>query len=105
VRVWNQGGHRYSTAGFDGGHSTIESNPSRGSADVFEELAPRDGEYRHHLQGRRQRLESREGSAARAFRTVPVTAGELMLGTWQQIALFELDTQARMPVVVQVLGE
>jgi secondary thiamine-phosphate synthase enzyme len=38
--------------------------------------------------------------------TVPVTAGKLHLGTWQQIFLLECDTRSRQrTVVVTVLGE
>jgi secondary thiamine-phosphate synthase enzyme len=38
--------------------------------------------------------------------TVPFVGGTLTLGTWQQIALVELDTRARdRRVVVQALGE
>ena len=37
--------------------------------------------------------------------TVPVDDHTLLLGTWQQIALVELDTRARQcEVVVQVIG-
>jgi secondary thiamine-phosphate synthase enzyme len=38
--------------------------------------------------------------------TIPFAERRLLLGTWQQIALFEFDTGARRPqVVVQLLGE
>ena len=38
--------------------------------------------------------------------TVPVGAGKLILGTWQQVFLLECDTRARQrTVVVTVLGE
>jgi secondary thiamine-phosphate synthase enzyme len=74
---------------------------------VFETLAPRDAEYRHHL-----RWGDDNGSShARAALlgpsiTVPVNDGQLMLGTWQQIALFEFDTRPRRrEIVVQIVGE
>ena len=75
--------------------------------EVFETLAPRDGDYRHHL-----RWGDDNGSShARAALlgpsiTVPFRDGKLMLGTWQQIALFEFDTRPRRrEIVVQLLGE
>jgi secondary thiamine-phosphate synthase enzyme len=38
--------------------------------------------------------------------TVPFVAGELALGTWQQIMLVEFDTRARRrEIVIQVMGE
>ena len=74
---------------------------------VFETLAPRDAEYRHHL-----RWGDDNGSShARAALlgpsiTVPFNDGKLMLGTWQQIALFEFDTRPRLrEIVVQTVGE
>ena len=74
---------------------------------VFEALAPRDGEYRHHL-----RWGDDNGSShARAAMlgpslTVPFVDGALTLGTWQQIILLEFDTQPRTrEVVIQMLGE
>jgi secondary thiamine-phosphate synthase enzyme len=74
---------------------------------VLETLAPRDAEYRHHL-----RWHDDNGSShARAALlgpsiTIPFRDGKLLLGTWQQIALFEFDTRPRRrEIVVQVLGE
>lgn len=74
---------------------------------VFEALAPRDGEYRHHL-----RWGDDNGSShARAAMlgpslTVPFVDGALTLGTWRQIILLEFDTQPRTrEVVIQMLGE
>ena len=38
--------------------------------------------------------------------TVPFSNGELMLGTWQQIVLVELDTKSRdRSLVLQIIGE
>lgn len=95
--------------GSTAGITTIEFEPGA-VADLnrlFESLAPRDGEYRHHL-----RWGDDNGSShARAALlgpsiTVPFADGELLLGQWQQIALFEFDTQARRrEIVVQIVGE
>ena len=38
--------------------------------------------------------------------TIPFKDGELMLGMWQQIVLFEMDTRQRMrEIIVQIIGE
>ncbi len=88
--------------------TTIEFEPGA-VADlnaVFERLAPRDGDYRHH-----ERWGDDNGSShVRAAMlgpslTVPFRQGELLLGTWQQIVLIELDTRPRTrQFIVQVLG-
>jgi secondary thiamine-phosphate synthase enzyme len=74
---------------------------------VFETLAPRGADYRHHL-----RWGDDNGSShARAALlgpsvAVPFTDGVLALGTWQQIALFEFDTRPRRrEIVIQIVGE
>jgi secondary thiamine-phosphate synthase enzyme len=38
--------------------------------------------------------------------TIPFKDGSLMLGTWQQIVLFEMDTRQRTrEIIVQIIGE
>ena len=70
--------------------TTIEFEPGA-IADfntVFEQLAPRDADYRHH-----ERWGDDNGSShVRAALlgpslTIPIVDGELTLGTWQQIML------------------
>jgi secondary thiamine-phosphate synthase enzyme len=89
--------------------TTIEFEPGA-VADLnrlLEEVAPRDGEYRHHL-----RWGDDNGSShARAALlgpslTVPFVDHRLLLGTWQQIMLLELDTRPRKrEIVIQIVGE
>lgn len=95
--------------GSTAGITTIEFEPGavHDLNGVFETLAPRDGAYRHHL-----RWGDDNGSShARAALlgpsvTVPFKDGQLLLGTWQQIALFEFDTRPRQrEIVMQVVGE
>jgi secondary thiamine-phosphate synthase enzyme len=78
--------------------TTIEFEPGA-VADlnaVFERLAPRHGDYRHH-----ERWGDDNGSShVRAAMlgpslTIPIVDGELTLGTWQQVLLLELDTRPR----------
>ena len=87
--------------------TTIEFEPGA-IADlngVFERLAPRDGEYRHH-----ERWGDDNGSShVRAAMlgpslTIPIVDGELTLGTWQQIMLLEFDTRPRSrEIVIQII--
>jgi secondary thiamine-phosphate synthase enzyme len=89
--------------------TTIEFEPGA-IADLnrlFEALAPRDGEYRHHLRWGDDNGSSHVRAALLGpSLTVPVVAGSLTLGEWQQIMLLEFDTRARRrEIVVQVSGE
>ena len=89
--------------------TTIEFEPGA-IADLnrlFEEIAPRHSDYRHHL-----RWGDDNGSShARAALlgpslTVPFVNAELVVGTWQQIMLLEFDTRPRKrEVVIQIVGE
>jgi secondary thiamine-phosphate synthase enzyme len=74
---------------------------------VFESLAPRDGKYRHHLRWGDDNGSSHVRAALLGPSVaVPFKNGELMLGTWQQIALFEFDTQPReRELILQIVGE
>ena len=93
--------------GSTAGITTIEFEPGA-VADlnsVFEDLAPRQGQYRHH-----ERWGDDNGSShVRAALlgpslTIPVVDGELTLGTWQQIMLLEFDTRPRdREIVIQVV--
>jgi len=74
---------------------------------VLETLAPRDGEYQHHLRWHDDNGSSHVRAALMGPSvTVPFVDGKLLLGTWQQIMLLELDTRARQrEVVVQIVGD
>jgi secondary thiamine-phosphate synthase enzyme len=89
--------------------TTIEFEPGA-VADLnrlFEELAPRDGDYEHHLRWGDDNGSSHVRAAlVGPSLTVPFAKGRLILGTWQQILLLELDTRARKrEVVFQIIGE
>lgn len=73
---------------------------------LFERLAPRDAEYRHHLRWGDDNGSSHVRAALLGPSiTVPFTDGELLLGTWQQIALLEFDTRPRRrEIVLQIVG-
>ena len=74
---------------------------------VFEALAPRGHEYRHHLRWGDDNGSSHVRAAlVGPSVTIPFKDGELLLGQWQQIALLEFDTRPRRrEVVIQIIGE
>ncbi|MEW5850246.1 MAG: secondary thiamine-phosphate synthase enzyme YjbQ [Myxococcota bacterium] len=68
-------------------------------------LAPMDRDYRHHLTG-----EDNGGAHLRNLVVghqvmVPVTAGKLDLGPWQQIFYAEFDGQRDKRLIIKVMGE
>ena len=95
--------------GSTAGVTTIEFEPGA-IADlnaVFERLAPRNGEYRHHLRWGDDNGSSHVRAALLGPSvTIPVVNGRLALGTWQQIMLLEFDTRPRQRnIIVQLMGE
>ena len=74
---------------------------------VLEELAPRRGDYQHHLRWHDDNGSSHVRAALIGPSvTVPFADGVLVLGTWQQIMLLECDTRGRdREIVIQVMGE
>ena len=95
--------------GSTAGMTTIEFEPGAVSDlnRVFEVLAPRDGEYRHHLRWGDDNGSSHVRAAlVGPSITIPFVDRALCLGTWQQIVLLEFDTQSRQrQIVVQMVGE
>jgi secondary thiamine-phosphate synthase enzyme len=96
-------------SGSTAGVTTIEFEPGA-IADlnrVFEDLAPRSGEYRHHLRWGDDNGSSHVRAALLGpSLTVPFMDGRLTLGTWQQIMLLEFDTRPRKrELVIQIVGE
>ena len=74
---------------------------------LFEQLAPRDGEYEHNLRwGDGNGYSHVRAALLGPSLHVPVAAGQLVLGTWQQIILCDFDNRPRRRrFVVQVRGE
>ena len=95
--------------GSTAGVTTIEFEPGalHDLNAVFETLAPRGGEYHHHLRWGDDNGSSHVRAALLGPSvTVPFRAGKLLLGEWQQIAVIELDTRPRRrEIVIQVVGE
>jgi secondary thiamine-phosphate synthase enzyme len=95
--------------GSTAGITTIEFEPGA-VADLnrmFEEIAPRRGEYRHHLRWGDDNGSSHVRAAMLGpSLAVPFVAGTLTLGTWQQIMLLEFDTRPRKrEYVIQIVGD
>ena len=74
---------------------------------VFDEIAPPDRDYRHHLRWGDDNGQSHVRAALIGpSLTVPFIGGRLTLGTWQQIVFLDFDTRSRARrLVVQVMGE
>lgn len=89
--------------------TTIEFEPGAISDfnRLFESLAPRGADYRHHLRWGDDNGSSHVRAALLGpSLTVPFSGTKLALGTWQQIMLLEFDTRGRArEIVVQVVGE
>jgi secondary thiamine-phosphate synthase enzyme len=89
--------------------TTIEFEPGA-VADLnglLESVAPRHGEYRHHLRWGDDNGSSHvRASLLGPSLAVPFVERTLVLGTWQQIILLEMDTRPRRrEIVVQIVGE
>jgi secondary thiamine-phosphate synthase enzyme len=95
--------------GSTAGVTTIEFEPGaiHDLNAVFDELAPRDGEYQHHLRWGDDNGSSHVRAALLGPSvTIPFRDRELMLGQWQQIAVVEFDTRPRRrEIVMQIVGD
>jgi secondary thiamine-phosphate synthase enzyme len=95
--------------GSTAGITTIEFEPGAISDlnRTFEAIAPRQGEYRHHLRWGDDNGSSHVRAAMLGpSLAVPFVEAALTLGTWQQIMLLEFDTRPRRrEYVIQIVGE
>ena len=71
----------------------------------LEQLAPERPEYRHHQTGEDNADAHLKSLLIHHQVLVPVTKGQLDLGTWQQVFYAEFDGQRRKRVIVKVMGE
>ena len=84
--------------GATGGLTTIEyeSGALADLRQVFDEIAPPDRDYRHHLRWGDDNGHSHIRAAlVGPSLTVPFVDGHLTLGTWQQIVFLDFDTRPR----------
>jgi secondary thiamine-phosphate synthase enzyme len=71
----------------------------------LEQLAPFRQDYRHHRTGETNGDSHLKNLLIGHEVIVPITAGKLDLGPWQQIYYAEFDGQRRKRVVVKAIGE
>lgn len=94
--------------GSTAGITTIEFEPGAVSDlnRLFDQLAPRTAEYRHHLRWGDDNGSSHVRAALLGPSiTIPFEDRTLLVGTWQQVMLIEFDTRPReREVIVQMLG-
>lgn len=89
--------------------TTIEHEPGllEDFPEALERLFPKGIAYKHHLRWHDGNGHSHvRASFLGPDLTVPVVNGDLLLGTWQQIVLVELDVRPRnREIIVQIMGE
>ena len=71
----------------------------------LEKLAPFRKDYRHHRTGETNGDSHLKSLLVHHQVIVPVTAGRLDLGPWQQIYYAEFDGQRSKRVIIKVMGE
>jgi secondary thiamine-phosphate synthase enzyme len=102
VTVFNIG----STAGI----TTTEYEPGLANYDIkaaFEKIAPEDARYEHEETWHDDNGHAHvRASLLGPSLSVPIVAGRLTLGTWQQIILVDFDTRPRTRTIIcQIIGE
>jgi secondary thiamine-phosphate synthase enzyme len=69
-------------------------------------IAPEQGDYEHDAEGPDDMPSHLRASITRSSESIPITRGELALGTWQALYLWEHRRMAqRRELVVHVAGE
>ncbi len=95
--------------GSTGAITTIEYEPGllQDIPDALERLFPEGIEYGHDMTWHDGNGHSHVRAAFLGpSLTVPITDGNMMLGTWQQIVFIELDNKVRdRRVILQIMGE
>lgn len=94
--------------GSTAGITTIEYEPGviEDLRKAIERLAPQDMHYDHDARwGDGNGFAHVRASLLGPSLTIPVSSGDMQLGTWQQIVLVDFDNRPRQrEVIVQVLG-
>lgn len=84
--------------GATAGISTIEHEPGciKDLQEALERVAPRDGYYHHNERwGDGNGFSHVRAALMGPSMSVPLAAGELMLGTWQQVICVDFDNRER----------
>ncbi len=95
--------------GATGAITTLEHEPGvcRDFQELFDRLAPAEGDYHHN----RRQVDSNGHSHVRAALlgpslTLPFREGRLMTGTWQQVVFVDFDEVPRQrQLLVTIIGE
>jgi secondary thiamine-phosphate synthase enzyme len=91
------------------GVTTLEFEPGvlQDLKRIFNELVPGDNTYLHNEAWHDGNGHSHIRAALlKASLTVPLVAGRMTLGTWQQIVFVDFDTRPRKrEIIVQIMGE
>jgi secondary thiamine-phosphate synthase enzyme len=84
-----------------------ESGAMEDLKDKLEAIAPRNGEYQHHLRGVDDNGRAHVLSAfLNRNVSIPIIDHRLALGTWQELVLIDLDTCPRTRTwILQIIGE
>jgi len=94
------------TVGSTGAVTTIEYEPGalEDLRQALERAAPVNGEYQHNLRwGDGNGFSHVRSALLKTGLSIPVTERRLMLGTWQQLVVLNLDNRARRRDVVAVV--
>jgi thiamine phosphate synthase YjbQ (UPF0047 family) len=75
------------------------------SNDVAEALLPEGGDYRHHRGGEDNGDAHLKNLLVHQQAILPVTAGRLDLGPWQQVFYCEFDGRRPKRVVIKAMGD
>ncbi len=102
VTLFNVG----STAGI----TTTEYEPGLANYDLkaaFEKIAPKNGRYEHEETWHDDNGHAHvQATLLGPSLSVPIVAGRLTLGTWQQIILVDFDTRPRTRTIIcQIIGD
>ena len=84
------------------GAAVMAASPATTSA---RELLPDDGDYRHHRGGEDNGDAHFKNLLVHHQVVLPITAGRLDLGPWQQVFYAEFDGGRRKRLVIKVIGE
>ena len=96
--------------GSTAGITTTEYEPGLANHDIealFERIAPQAGRYEHEQTWHDDNGHAHvRASLLGPSLSVPVVAGRLTLGTWQQIILVDFDTRPRTRTIIcQIIGQ
>ena len=83
-----------------------ESGVIKDIKNILEKIAPEEADYEHHKRwGDHNGAAHIKSAMLGVDQIVPVTKGELVLGTWQQIVLIDFDEKPReRKVIVQIIN-